>query len=156
MKKIKFSVIVMILIAGTLIYCEKQNQKNQEEIAGQIPGMGNAEGELQVTQPFVLPEGISIEGNIKGVGDPPATAEGVSDMGKSRIKNGSYDILKLGSGGQWIVLDLIFANANPFNIEFIIPGGCVFECRTEGYQHGIALQDIPIEILAGKPFHLQL
>ena len=39
----------------------------EKEIPGQIPGMGNAGGDLEVKTPFVLPEGISVVGEVRGI-----------------------------------------------------------------------------------------
>jgi len=63
MKKVKFLVAVLVIITGIMISCEKDDSKIKGD-PGNIPGMGDAGGELEVVAPFVLPEGISQYRNL--------------------------------------------------------------------------------------------
>lgn len=155
MKKVVYAVAILLLVAGSFVSCEKSDSKSKKEVPGQIPGMGNAGGELEVKAPFVLPEGISLVGVIRGAGDSTEPRTGEAVIGASTQLKEDY-IPVLGSGGQWLALELIFENATSVNKDVVIPAGCVFEVQQEGYQHGIALQDVRIHVLGNNQLQIKL
>lgn len=160
MKKIKFLVAVLVLITGILISCQKDDSKSKDD-PGNIPGMGNAGGELEVLKPFVLPEGISIAGEVRGAGDSPVSLDGNAILrNESNLKD--YDG-RYGSGGQWVMLNLVLENSTPVDQEVVIPAGCVFEYNHDenetddnNYQHGICLQEIRITIFGSARHNIIL
>ena len=153
MKSKRFLIVILIISSGLFFSCEKSDTNNKEE-PGNIPGMGNAGGQLEVVAPFVLPEGISLVGEIKGFGDSEVPLSGAAVPINNRVKD--YYNPVLGSGGQWLALELIFSNASSVNQEFVIPGGCVFEVQQDGYQHGVALQDVRIHVLGNNQIQIKL
>jgi len=150
MKKIKFLAVVLLLISGILISCQKDDSKSKDD-PGNIPGMGEAGGELEILKPFVLPEGISLVGEVKGAGDSPVSLAGdVFIRNESNLKD--YQGI-FGSGGQWVMLNVVLENSTPVDQEVVIPAGCVFEYKHDenetddnNYQHGICLQEVRINI----------
>ena len=154
MKKNIFFVAISLIVATSFVSCEKSDSKSKEEVPGQIPGMGDAGGDLEVIAPFVLPEGISFVGKIKGAGDSPEPLKGeLVFIANTKLKD--YSPI-LGSGGQWLALELIFENATSVNKDIVIPAGCVFEAQEEGYQHGIVLQDVRIHVLGNNQIQIKL
>jgi hypothetical protein len=155
MKKFSFLLALVLIVSVSFVSCEKDDSKSKEEVPGQIPGMGDAGGELEVKAPFVLPDGISLVGVIRGAGDSNVSLTGEAIfLQNSLLKDDLYPIL--GSGGQWLALELIFENATSVNKDVVIPAGCVFEVQEEGYQHGIALQDVRIHVLGNNQLQIKL
>jgi len=154
MKKLKFLLIILILVNYTFTSCDKEDL---EGTPGHISGMGNAGGELQVSEPFVLPEGISIVGGIKGVGDASVAVEdGTSQLLTSVIKNDKSGFFRCGSGGQDIILDISLKNEGSVDQEHVFKRGCVFKCLKEGRQNGICPKKVVIHIPAGMIIRFKL
>ncbi|MFT5749510.1 MAG: hypothetical protein ACI93S_000771 [Ancylomarina sp.] len=155
MKKFSYLIAIILVASISFVSCDKDDSKSKEEVPGEIPGMGNAGGDLEVVAPFVLPEGISFVGTIKGFGDSevPLAGEAFPNIG-SQLKD--YEGPVLGSGGQWLALELIFDNASSVNKDVVIPAGCVFEVQEDGYQHGIVLQDVRIHVLGNNQIQVKL
>ncbi len=149
--KSKISLLALLFVLMTYSSCQKE--ENTQEMPGNIPGMGNAEGQLEIKEPFVLPEGVSFVGEIRGFGDAPIAIEQPSMVS---LKSDENDVLTLGCGGQWIALDLLLENSDGFNKEVVIPAGCVFECQEDGYQHGITLHDVRIHLLGNSQLQVKL
>tara|TARA_R110001583_G_scaffold8896_2_gene41961 strand:- start:7130 stop:7888 length:759 start_codon:yes stop_codon:yes gene_type:complete len=160
MRKIKFILIALIFLSGVIISCEKSDSKSKEE-PGNIPGMGDAGGEIEVVEPFVLPEGISLVGEVRGAGD-----SSVSLMGDEIIRNESnlkYYEGAYGSGGQWVLLNLVFENSTSIDQEVVIPAGCIFEYSHDddetddnNYQNGICLQEIRLTVFGSTRLNVVL
>lgn len=148
MKALKFvAVVVLMLVTGTFISCDKEG--NQEGDPGHISGMGNAGGKLQVIEPFVLPEGVSIVGEIRGFGDPNAAVKGDNSLlQKSMLKDDNNEYYTCGSGGQNIILHIELRNDNDEDIDYVFEGGCLFECQQEGCQHAICARRVAIRLRA--------
>ncbi|MCZ4693998.1 hypothetical protein [Ancylomarina euxinus] len=160
MRKIKFILITLMFLSGTIISCEKNDSQSKEE-PGNIPGMGDAGGELEIAAPFVLPPGISIVGEVRGAGDSSVSLVGENFLrSESNLKDyeGMY-----GSGGQWVLLNMVFENTTKEDQEVIIPAGCVFEYNRDdnetddnNYQNGICLQEIRITIFGSTQLNVVL
>ncbi len=142
---------------------------DKEETPGEIPGMGNAEGSLEVISEFEIPEGVEIA-EIRGSSDElffasaAVTAtlkdEGDGDHedhedgeeheggcnGGSDHEGGQEEKCEHGSGGQWVALDLCLTNTTEIVKEINFPAGTVFECEADGAQNGITLTDVLIRI----------
>lgn len=143
-----------MLVAGIFISCEKDDPG---EIPGEIPGMGNAGGELEVLEPFVLPEGISIVGEITGINGTQGTLDGgISPYMESSVKAKYDKEITRGSGDNDVVLDFVIENSTSVTKEFFLPRGCVFKCLSEGRQNGLSCQKILIRVLAGIRLKLRL
>lgn len=132
-----------------------ENDKTSEETPGDIPGMGDTEGELEISDKFVLPEGLLLV-SITGINNPIPE----DDINTSSLKNISQQNLEyepaIGSGTGWIALKLIFENTTNTNKDILIPRGCLFEALEEGYQNSILAQDVRINILRNQQIQIKL
>lgn len=140
MKKVNFLYVLLFLISGILISCDKEDD-NGQDTPGNIPGMGNTEGELEIIEPFEMPEDISIEGEITGFDGSPLALENSGDL----TKTGYY---RCGSGGRDIVLNITLRNNSNNSKYFVFKRGFVFKCLKEGYQNGICARRVGINIPA--------
>jgi len=133
MKKIKFVLAVLILITGAFISCEKD--KDQEEIPGQIPGMGNAGGELQA-ESYDFHKDLTF-GEIKGLG---------SNSAQSNLKTDYLEITGNAQGsGDQVQVELTIINNHTTECRSVwFRAGTVFEVNLAGYQNGILL--VPVNI----------
>jgi len=128
MKKIIMGIVAIAIIC--LWSCEK----NKSETPGNIPGMGEASGDLQVKEDFKLPQGISLIGDIAGLDKP--------DSKYGELKS-AYDVKSVypcyGSG-KFVKLQLTLLNTanNPRTVFF--PKGLLWRCKSQDYQHAILLQ----------------
>lgn len=148
----KRKLLLLLLLLGFVIGCEKE--KTDQEMPGNIPGMGNAEGDFVIKEPFTLPEGVALVGEIRGIGDASIARE--YDRPIVKLKADEPDVLTIGCGGEWVALDLLLENSDGANKTVTIPAGCIFECQEEGYQHGITLQDVRIHLLGNSQLQIKL
>ncbi|MDE5423415.1 hypothetical protein L3073_14435 [Ancylomarina sp. DW003] len=146
MRKIKFILIAVMFLSGIAISCDKSDSKSNDD-PGNIPGMGEAGGKLEVEKPFVLPEGVSIVGEISGFGDGVEAVEGsISLLENPTLKDAKTGYFSRGSGGQWVILDILLRNDNDTDTYFTFNRGCVFECKEKDYQHAICLRKVRFKI----------
>ncbi len=178
MKKTTSMKNLALLVTGLLLLvftaCSDDNSTNDINTPGNIPGMGNTEGELEISQAFTLPEGVSLV-SIQGVESPDPALEFTSSTLKTATTKDDdddeiqdlYYLPAVGSGGEWIALELLFEivyNADgTVNKDIFIPAGTLVECQEDGYQSGIVLQDVRIHIDEPKSdnasplaYHLQI
>lgn len=131
MKKIIFILAIAMLVAFTA--CQKEEVV--VEAPGEIPGMGNAVGELQVQEPFNLPDGIELVGSVGGL-EPGTTGNIAAEGGlKSTETWRCY-----GSGGRWVKLAVTLKNTSNKYRTVFFPRGLLFKVNKEGYQHAMTLQ----------------
>ena len=147
MKKVKFLAAALLIVAGLFVSCDKSDSKSKDDPSN-IPGMGEASGELEVEAPFVMPNGVSIVGEISGFGEGVEAVEGsVSLFDSPTLKDAKTGYLSRGSGGQWVILDILLRNDNDFDTYFTFNRGCVFECKEKDYQHAICLRKVRFKIV---------
>lgn len=127
-------ILTLLAISLLFVACEKVPT---EETPGNIPGMGNATGELQV-DPFSLPEGIEIVGAITGVEETVVAAMPGNEFLKSTnsLNNNYYTY---GSGGQWIRLSITMRNTTNYRMTVFFPPGLIFKVGEADTQNGILL-----------------
>ena len=137
MRKILFLVTFSFIVAVTFLSCSKD--KSNKDDPSNIPGMGDAGGELEVEEPFAYPLAPSIVGDITGVEVNPLPTDN-----------------PVGSGGGWVILDIVLENITDKDANFYLPGGSVIECQTENYQHAICIKriDVSVEKESTKNFKL--
>lgn len=109
--------LLVLLFIISLSSCEKADQ----EVPGQIPGMGNYQGELVIIEKFALPQGVVFVGEITGLSD------------------GQSDHLRFGSGNA-VQLEMILLNATDLPRTIFFPKGLIFKSDSPEYQSGILLQ----------------
>ena len=124
---------ILFLFAFSLLgfnFC----QKDTLESPGQIPGMGNTPGEIQIKQSFVIPDGINVIGEISGLENPDAKG------GELKPVNDSKSVLPRFGSGLAVRLKLTVLNSrnNPRTVFF--PKGLIWKCVDGNYQHGVQCQ----------------
>ncbi|HPF04353.1 MAG TPA: hypothetical protein PLE95_14205 [Bacteroidales bacterium] len=129
MKKILF--FSLILLAAGLISCQKHDQ----EAPGNIKGMGNTPGELQVQEPYTLPEGIHLIGDITGI-DNPAAIGGETKSPFIETKS----IIQCFGSGRYVRLQCTLLNTSNYPRTVFFPKGLLWQCRYGDTQHGLQAQ----------------
>ena len=145
MKKLfnQFVIASLFLIAFTA--CE------QSEKPGGIPGMGETPGELEIAEPFVAPEGLSID--VKGVDEIRIDNNaGAANLKSATSGDWSYTY---GCGGDfdehhdndyvfWITTKISYSNISNTEICVTIPKGTVFKVSDPTAQNGILTEDVEV------------
>lgn len=137
MRKIIILVSFFFIVTLTFLSCSKDKSNNDDP--GNIPGMGEAGGELEVEGPSSFPIQPSIIGEITGVE--------VSPLPTSNL---------VGSGGGWVILDIEIDNTTDKKADFYLLGGSVIECQREGYQHAICINRVDVSIEAEMSKRIKL
>lgn len=140
MKKL-LTVIVAVIALG-LVSCEKDTV--QLEIPGNIPGFGNTPGEIEISEKFVLPEGIKVAGDITGV-----------EAGEATLKSANNLWSHVGSG-NYVVLKLTLQNTSNQKRTVFFPQGLIWEAKTAGYQHGIQIQTTWVTLNPNQTKYLKI
>jgi hypothetical protein len=96
--------------------------------------MGNSTDKLQVKEPFVMPEGIHILGDITGLENPVAKAGELKSAFDSRSDYPIY------GSGKFVRLKLTVLNSKNIARTIFFPKGLVWECTVGNYQHGLQCQ----------------
>lgn len=130
MKKILLLLMAISFIG--LFSCEKNNSDEP----GQISGMGTTAGDLQIKKSFVMPEGISVVGEITGIENPGLKNGGLKSVLVNDSKSG---ISHYGSGLQ-VRLRLTLLNSRNYPRTVFFPKGLIFKCINGNYQHGLTCQ----------------
>ncbi|RXQ97430.1 hypothetical protein EO244_00650 [Ancylomarina salipaludis] len=129
MKKNILLVAFSFLVVVSFLSCQKHKSGNDDP--GNIPGMGDAGGELEVEDTLSFPIESFFVGDIAGCEANIIPADN-----------------PVGSGGEWVILDVSIQNITGNGADFYLLGGSVIECQTEGYQHAICIQRIDIFVEA--------
>lgn len=139
----KLTLLTLLLIGLLFTGCIKELPEVEE--AGNIPGMGNTAGELEVT-PFEFAEDIKIVGEITGYGNEVAAISGLKST-----TNVDYDASDYGSGGQNIRLKITLQNEDTENYTTMyFPQGLICKVDNGEYQNGILLQWTWISLKPGE------
>ena len=124
----KLTLFAILFFSILFTACEKIEQP------GEIPGMGNASGELEV-EPFEFAKDIKIIGEITGYSNEAASVKEL----KSTMK--TYSINEYGSGGQFVSLKFTLKNENLDSARTMyFPQGLICKVDNGDYQNGILLQ----------------
>ena len=130
-KLLSFFVIASLLL---LTSCQKDDTK-EEEKAGNIPGMGNTPGNLEVSE-YSLPEGFDLVGDITGVFE----SEGIVAQQFTSLKATSTSGNRFyGCGGKYIQLQLTIKNNIDRRRTCFFPPGLIFRVNNNEFQHAINL-----------------
>ncbi|MBI9061396.1 MAG: hypothetical protein JEZ14_05375 [Marinilabiliaceae bacterium] len=134
MKKILSYLFVAVLVFSTA--CEKEKI---EEVPGNIPGMGNAPGELQV-DPFEFPEDIEFIGNASGFDGSTIAVQGNASLKSTYASKTVQSFCNYGSGGHFVKLQITVKNTNPTaKRTLFFPPGLIFKINLADYQNAILL-----------------
>ncbi|MFT5749511.1 MAG: hypothetical protein ACI93S_000772 [Ancylomarina sp.] len=137
MRKLLFLVTFSFIVAVTFLSCSKDKSDNDDP--GNIPGMGDAGGDLEVDGPSSYPIQPSIIGDITGLEVAPLPTENVA-----------------GSGGGWVILDIEIENTTDEEADFYLLGGSVIECQEVGYQNAISINRVDVSVEAESSKHIKL
>nr|WP_319398929.1 thioester domain-containing protein [uncultured Carboxylicivirga sp.] len=132
-------ILSVFAIGALLIFsaCEKDHV----EAPGDIPGMGNASGELTYDEAFSLPEGIELVGTMTGIDESSSVAIGDDMSLKSTFANQSVQTFgNYGSGGRFIKLLCNLKNTTNQYRTVFFPRGLLCKVHKEGYQNAMSLQ----------------
>ncbi len=148
-----FFVASLFLIGFTA--CEQQTEE-----PGGIPGMGETPGELEISEPFVAPQGVSINLETQ---DETTLGSILSSSSQNVLKN-SVTSSFVGCGGNyfngelymWIIIKLTITNDSDQEMCLDIPAGTVFEVSEQGYQNGIVVCPITLCLSAHSQLELNL
>ncbi len=141
--------VVLVFIASA---CSKE--QTNEESAGNISGMGDATGEIQVSETFTLPEGVTFSSDITGLSPSSVITETSSVELKCTSSGGTY-----GSYPMDISVEMHLKNESKSEQEVVFPEGCIFKVKNEeGCQNGIILHRTCCKIDGNSEdnFHLNL
>lgn len=130
MKKLLFLLIACV----ALVSCEK---RPIEEAPSLIPGMGEAEGELEVI-PFELSEDFELIGTIAGTLESDISA-GNSDF-SFKSTDGIETYSRYGCGGKYVKLKMTFKNRSTIKRTLYFKRGLLCKVNNEDTQHGILVQ----------------
>ena len=140
MKRVLSFLFVAVLIVFTA--CQKEEI---EEAPGNIPGMGEAAGDLQVEQ-FELPSGIELVGveGADGYNETTTSSSVVWNEGALKSLNNTarnQSLFCYGSGGIFVRVKLQLKNTSLTDKRTVFfPRGLLFKVLNIKEQHGILLQ----------------
>ncbi|BAX78713.1 hypothetical protein [Labilibaculum antarcticum] len=135
MKRLSKLLLIIAILGLGFNSCEKE----KSELAGEIPGMGNAVGELEVEkydfhEDLVFSPIIGVGDNLKSASFDEVVIEGVAQ----------------GSGDE-VVVTLTITNTNSAEWRSVyLRAGTVFEVNLPGYQNGISLAPVVICLSPGE------
>ncbi|WP_027470357.1 hypothetical protein [Saccharicrinis fermentans] len=130
--------VVMCFVALGFVSCEKESV---QEAPGNIPGMGNNQGQLEISESFDMPEDISIVGTITGaVEEEEITAASLK----------SYSNWDSFGSGQDVILKVTLQNNSVSRRTVFFPKGLVWKCVAGDFQHGIQIQTTWLNLGAGE------
>lgn len=126
----------LLLFAAVAFIGLSSCEKHISETPGKIPGLGNTPGEIKIKEPFVMPDGISVIGEIAGLENSSATG----DL-KPFIFNDSKATVPHYGSGCVVRLKLTLLNTKNHPRTVFFPKGLIWKCLNNGvYQHGISCQ----------------
>ena len=132
--------ITLVVIAVGNYSCNKSDDDKESaepgnEKPGKIPGMGNAGGE-PLGEPFKLPAGISLKGDIVGNEDGESGLDCVFD-----------------GQGFWVTVKIKLHRdtGTTTPIEVVFPAGLVVTSALEGFQNGLLVERVVVTIPPIQP-----
>ena len=172
MKRNLFISVSLMFMGCFLLSCEKNEPTGGGETPpatsdyapGEIPGLGNAEGELTGT-PYLLPEGVELLQELEGGGywtdyfsplwDYAAAPQrkalarkALPEKTPSKVA-ANEDIVYRGSGTGYVDILVNLANNNSSATVVEFPAGLILENVSGNCQNGVLLKKVKVEIPAG-------
>lgn len=140
------SLIIASIFALSFFSCSKTETVITEEIGG-IPGMGNAGGNVEISEAFVLPEGVEL---LSVTGMEPSSID--IQTSSAILKSGGCASGWYGAGKN-IQTRHRFRNNTDKPKKCYIPACSVYKCEEEGngaqsIQLGTNVQEVEVEIPA--------
>lgn len=125
--------LLLLLVAFSLVIFNSCEKSNSDEL-GQIPGMGNTDGELQIKSPFVMPNGINIIGEVTGV-KIPGTKSG--ELKPAIDSKSAYECY---GSGRYVRLKITLLNTKNYPLTVFFPKGLMWQCNFGNFQHALQIQ----------------
>ena len=162
MKQLSLIFSLVMLFGGILTSCSKDDDNNGlvADAPGQIAGLGKMEGTPTGT-PFVLPEGVALNGKINGL----------SSYGRSAVfseqeysgKQLSSDMLRasqsvdtvLGSG-RYVRVFIPLKNTTANDITVTFPTGLIILSTSGTYQNGLLIKKASVVVPAQSSYNVGL
>ncbi len=130
-KLLSFFVVASLVLFTS---CQKDTT-HVDEKAGNIPGMGNTPGELEVSE-YNLPEGFDLVGEITGMFESEGVvAQQFTSLKTTNTSNNRF----YGCGGKYIQLKLTIKNNIDRRRTCFFPPGLIFRVNNNKFQHAINL-----------------
>lgn len=170
--------VPMLLMGVSLVFlsCQKEDGPpvDTPEVTdyepGEIPGLGNADGELTGT-PYVLPDGVELTEQLRGGGEwtdyfapamnyaaaPRRTAlRGKTLPQKAQTQIADETMIWRGSGYGYvdIMVSLTNTNSTATNVEF--PAGLILRNEAGDCQNGVLLKKVVLQIPANEAVRICL
>lgn len=172
--KPKYLFLLACLFCCIIVSCSKDDDEPQPKdyAPGEIPGLGNAEGELTGT-PFKLPDGVELTGEITGGGDldrywnlsydesssnyaftaKDGTVTTRSLAPKTRAGENAY---YFGSGYGYVDLIIPMRNSRSSSVTVTFPAALILRNDAGDCQNGVLIKKVTVTIPAGADYHLNL
>jgi hypothetical protein len=158
------------MMALSLNSCTKSGEDPLNN-GSEIPGLGNAEGNLTGT-PFRLPDGIELIGNITGAGyqdnywltfapserklvHKDRTVENPVTPVQTRADNNEETHYR-GSGEGYVDLLISLRNTRSTPVEVTIPAATIIISQSGDSQHGVLIKKVTFTIPANESYRLSL
>ena len=168
------SILMLLTCVAMMALCLNSCNKGEDPFKNggdeEIPGLGNAEGELTGT-PFKLPDGIELTGNITGAGyqndywilyTAPSERKLVHKDGtvedrvapiRTRVDEESN---YRGSGYGYVDLLIPLRNTRLTPVEVTIPAATIIVSQSGECQHGVLIKKVTFTIPANGSYRLIL
>ncbi|WP_455633571.1 hypothetical protein [Parabacteroides sp.] len=173
--KTTYFFLIAALLCCTTISCSKDEYEPQlqpkDYAPGEIPGLGEAEGELTGT-PFKLPDGVELTGEITGSGDQDGywNLYGESSMSYAfTAKDGTVttrsfapktrageNVCYSGSGYGYVDLLIPMRNSQSSPVTVTFPAALILRNDAGNRQNGVLIKKVTVTIPAGADYHLNL
>ncbi len=126
----------LIMVSSLILFVACQDDDTKvEETAGNIPGMGNTPGDLEVSE-YNLPEGLEIVGDISGILESESTV--AQEYASLKATNTSSKRF-YGCGGTYIQVQLTLKNNIERRRTCFFPPGLIFKVNNNDHQHAFNL-----------------
>lgn len=123
----KYTILLVAISFVSLMSCES-------DALGDIEGMGDNAGELKVKEPYNLPNGILLLGDVTGVENPGLKSSGLKSSFNTNSGSSFY------GSGRYVRLQFNLLNTKEFARTVFFPKGLVWKCNNGSYQNGLTCQ----------------
>lgn len=164
-KSLKLILLLFICSGFTFIACSSDDDDNDDNNivvndAGQIPGLGNTDGEL-TGKAFQLPSGITLEQDITGYDGSYKSAidkkeSNTVEVALNSLPKANIDIDEVIGSGYYVTLLLNLKNGTDKDVEIEFPAGLIIKSRSGDYQNGVLLKKTKATISANQTENIVL
>lgn len=171
--KVFFKIFLIVCSVMAFTACGSDDDdkiKGVDYLPGEIPGLGEAEGELTGTT-FTLPNGIEVEGTITGLGVnifnqrssftptlvPELHVEKEMSLREKELTLRASSNFEVAVGSGYFVKVLVtLNNKNTTNTEIVFPAGLIVRALSSENQNGILLKKASVTVPKDGSLHVAL